>query len=68
LKRSDDLIGNRTHDLPACSIAPQPTTLPRAPIIVIIIIIIWRKLHNEELHKLYFSPSKTGMNKSRRMK
>jgi hypothetical protein len=23
-------IGNRTRDLPACSIVPQPTTLPRA--------------------------------------
>jgi hypothetical protein len=26
-----DLIGTRTRDLPACSIVPQPTTLPRAP-------------------------------------
>jgi hypothetical protein len=25
------LIGIRTRDLPACSIVPQPTTLPRAP-------------------------------------
>jgi hypothetical protein len=24
-------IGDRTRDLPACSIVPQPTTLPRAP-------------------------------------
>jgi hypothetical protein len=24
------LIGSRTRDLPACSIAPQTTTLPRA--------------------------------------
>jgi hypothetical protein len=24
------LIGTRTHDLPACSIVPQPTTLPHA--------------------------------------
>jgi hypothetical protein len=31
LKKSSDLIGNRTRDLPACSIAPQPTTLPLAP-------------------------------------
>jgi hypothetical protein len=29
-KKSNDLIGNRSHDLPACSIVPQPTTLPRA--------------------------------------
>jgi hypothetical protein len=26
--KSNDLIGIRTHDLPACSIVPQPTTLP----------------------------------------
>jgi hypothetical protein len=25
------LIGIRTHNLPVCSIVPQPTTLPRAP-------------------------------------
>jgi hypothetical protein len=28
----------------------------------------WRKLHNEELHDLYFLPSLIGMIKSRRMK
>jgi hypothetical protein len=27
LKKSNDLIGNRTRDFPACSIVPQPTTL-----------------------------------------
>jgi hypothetical protein len=27
------LFGTRTRDLPVCSIVPQPTTLPRAPII-----------------------------------
>jgi hypothetical protein len=26
-------MGNRNIDLPACSIVPQPTTLPRAPAI-----------------------------------
>jgi hypothetical protein len=30
IEKSSDFIGNRTHDLPACSIIPQPTTLPRA--------------------------------------
>jgi hypothetical protein len=30
LKKSSDLNGNRTHDLPACSLLLQPTTLPRA--------------------------------------
>jgi hypothetical protein len=34
------LIGTRTRDLPACSVVPQPTTLPRAIIIIIIIIIM----------------------------
>jgi hypothetical protein len=30
IEKSND-IGNRTRDLPACSIVPQPTMLPRAP-------------------------------------
>jgi hypothetical protein len=35
-KKSNNLIGNRTRDLPACSIVPQPTTLPRAPGVLVI--------------------------------
>jgi hypothetical protein len=31
LKKFKDFIGTRTHDLPANSIAPQPSMLPRAP-------------------------------------
>jgi hypothetical protein len=31
MKNSNDIIGNRTRDLPACSAVPQPTTPPRAP-------------------------------------
>jgi len=31
MKNSNDNIGNRTHDLPACSAVPQPTASPRAP-------------------------------------
>jgi hypothetical protein len=31
IEKSNDLIGNRTWDLPACSIVPQPTTQLRAP-------------------------------------
>jgi len=31
MKNSDDFIGNRTRDLPACSAVPQLTALPRAP-------------------------------------
>jgi hypothetical protein len=30
LKKSNDLIGNRPRELPACSIVPQPTTLPHS--------------------------------------
>jgi hypothetical protein len=32
-KKSIDIIGNRTRDHPACSILPQPSTLPRTPTI-----------------------------------
>jgi hypothetical protein len=31
LKKSNDLIGTRTCDLPASSIVPQPTWLPHFP-------------------------------------
>jgi hypothetical protein len=30
LRKSNNLIGNRNRDLLACSIVPQPTTLPRS--------------------------------------
>jgi hypothetical protein len=31
IKNSNDTIGNRTRDLPACSAVPQPTAQPRVP-------------------------------------
>ena len=31
MKNSNDTIGKRTRDLPACSAVPQPTAPPRAP-------------------------------------
>jgi hypothetical protein len=31
LKRFNDIVRNRTRDVPACSIVPLPTALPRAP-------------------------------------
>jgi hypothetical protein len=31
LKKYNDLIENRTHDLPVCSTVPERTTVPRAP-------------------------------------
>ena len=40
MKNSNDNIGNRTRDLPACGAVPQPTVPPPVPIIIIIIIII----------------------------
>ena len=30
IKKSNDTIGNRTHDLLTCSAVPQPTVPPRA--------------------------------------
>jgi hypothetical protein len=30
VKNSNDTIGNRTRNLPACSAAPEPTATPRA--------------------------------------
>jgi hypothetical protein len=33
IEKINDLIGNRTRDLRACSIVPQPTTLPRAQLV-----------------------------------
>jgi hypothetical protein len=32
MKNSNDTIGNRTRDLPACSAVPQPTAPARAPV------------------------------------
>jgi hypothetical protein len=34
LKKFNDHIGAQTHDLPACSIAPQPSTLPRPAYVI----------------------------------
>jgi hypothetical protein len=31
MKNSNDTIGNRTCDLPACSVVPQPTVPPPIP-------------------------------------
>jgi hypothetical protein len=35
LKELIDLIGTRTYDLPACSIASQPFALPHAPVLIL---------------------------------
>jgi hypothetical protein len=33
IEKCNGLIGNATRDLPACSVVPQPTTLPGAPVL-----------------------------------
>jgi hypothetical protein len=33
MKNSDDTIGNRIRDFPACSPVPQPTAPPRGPLL-----------------------------------
>jgi hypothetical protein len=38
IEKSNDLIGNRT--LPACSTVPQPTMLPRAPILLLLLLLL----------------------------
>ena len=44
MKNSNDSIGNRTHDLPACNAVPQPTAPPRAPrvgtVVVVVVVIV----------------------------
>jgi hypothetical protein len=38
IKNSNDTIGNRTRDLPACSAVPQPTAPPRNFVMYIFIL------------------------------
>jgi hypothetical protein len=40
MKKSNDTIGNRTRDLPACSAVPQPTEPPHAPLFSIVLQIL----------------------------
>jgi hypothetical protein len=39
MKRSIDTIGNRTRDLPAFSVVPQPNAPPRAPVFLLIFLL-----------------------------
>jgi hypothetical protein len=48
-EKSNDLIGNRTHDLPACSTVPQATTLPRAHNQICTILWVEEELFKEEI-------------------
>ena len=40
MKNSNNTIGNRTRDLPACSAVPQPTAPPRVPGVGVVMHII----------------------------
>jgi hypothetical protein len=68
MKNSNDNIGNRSRDLPVCSAEPQPLR-HRVPLYDKekrkIFVAEWkeviarcRKIHNEELHNVYFSPNR----------
>ena len=48
MKKSNDTIGNRTRDLPACSAVLQPTELPHAPNRYV----LWRKEKQVLLKKM----------------
>ena len=39
MKNSNKTIGNRTRDLPACSVVPQLTAPPRAPVVVVVVVV-----------------------------
>jgi hypothetical protein len=41
MKNSNDIIGNRARDLPASSAVSQPTAPSRAPILMVLIHIIY---------------------------
>jgi len=43
MKYSNDTIGNRTRDLPACSAVPQPTAPPRTPFHCVVQLILQMK-------------------------
>jgi hypothetical protein len=51
IKKSNDLIGTRTRDLPACSIQPQPTTLPCRRIN------LWKILFFSYIHRYNDTPN-----------
>jgi hypothetical protein len=47
MENSNDSMGNRNRNLPACSILPQPTASSRGPVIIFLVILktaYWRVL------------------------
>jgi hypothetical protein len=49
IEKFSDLIGNLIRGLPACSIVPQPTTLPRVPIYILVLIYLFPLLGTPEV-------------------
>ena len=39
MKHSNDTIGNRTRDVPACSAVAKPTVPQRAPVVLIVVVV-----------------------------
>jgi hypothetical protein len=54
IKKSNYHIGNRIRDLPACSLVPQPTTLPRVPIILIYYYYYYYQHHQHYFYYYYY--------------
>jgi hypothetical protein len=51
MKNSIDTMGNRSYILPACSVVPQPTVPPCAPVNIMYLFQFQSKLyHNTKLH------------------
>jgi hypothetical protein len=64
-EKSNDLIGNWTCDLPACSMVPQPTTLPRAPYVFVVRCLInyaGRQLRLLERSQIYITELRMDTN------
>jgi len=60
MKNSNDTIGNRTRDLPACSAVPQPTAPPRAPYTLsLLYLIITQLIMRLECDRQYRKLTKT---------
>jgi hypothetical protein len=57
-KNSSDTIGNRTRDVPVCSVVPQPTAPPRAPnsLAHYVILIINASAHHNDLREPIMYP------------
>jgi len=53
MKNSNETIGNRTRDLPACSAVPQPTAPPR------------HRANHAKFNPHYVAPKKLILNKKK---